>query len=202
MFSDISYVIVIVLVSITIIVTSIAIIIAVKFQKLKKKKYNDFIQIINEKKDATFSVKDGLTPDEIYSIDSSVNIESLMNELYNTYLKFEDKIKNYDINLDDTLVGYLKDFYLNKMKNSKQNGYSYIKDGIDLIGYSITEFNKENLKFRININCFDYKMINNEIVSGSNLFKVEQILLLSYKKVNNDWLISSYDKIYEKKLSN
>ena len=45
------------------------------------------------------------------------------------------------------------------------------------------------------------KTVNNEIVSGSNLQKIQQILLLTYEKVGDKWLIRSYEKIYEKKLS-
>ena len=114
----------------------------------------------------------------------------------------KDKIKLFDSNLDDILVGYLKDFYVNKIENFKEKGYRDITDGINLIDYSIMEYSKENLKFRITINCFSYKTVNNEIVSGSNLERIQQILLLSFQNINGKWLISSYEKIYEKKLSN
>lgn len=202
MYSGIAFIIVIVLASITIIISSIAIIISIRFQNKQKKKYDECIQIINENKYNILSVKDSLTPEDIYNIDNTINVESLMNNLYNTYLKFEDKIKNFNSDLDDVLTGYLKYFYINKIKNFKENGYADIKDNIELIAYSIIEFSEKKLKFRININCFDYKMINDQIVSGSNSIKVEQVLLLSYEKINGNWLIYSYDKIYEKKLSN
>ena len=124
-----------------------------------------------------------------------------MQELYDTYIKLESKIKKYDSKLDNVLVGFLKEFYVNKIENFKEKGYADITDGIELINYSIIEYNKEKLKFRVTINCFSYKTINNEIVSGSNLEKVEKIILLTYEKINNKWLISSYDKLYERKLS-
>ena len=194
--------ILVVLVTIVIFICSIGIIIASRFENKKKKKYNECLNIIKEKNDVTLQVKDGLTKDEINKIDGNVDIDLLMGELYNTYVALENKIKLFDSNLDDVLVGYIKDFYINKIENFKEKGFSDVKDGIDLVNYSIIEYSKEKLKFRITINCFCYKTVNNQIVSGSNLEKIQEILLLSYEKVNDKWLISAYEKIYEKKLSN
>ena len=201
MISNLINTILVTLATIIIIVCCIGIIIAVKFQNKKKKKYNEYLNFINEKKDSTLQIKDGLTKEEITAIDVEIDIDMLMSELYNTYLELENKIKLFDSNLDDVLVGYLKDFYVNKIENFKEKGYSDITDGIELINYSIIEFSKENLKFRLTINCFSYKTVNNQIVSGSNLEKIQQIILLSFRNVNGKWLISSYEKIFEKKLS-
>lgn len=194
--------IVVILISIVIIVCSIGIIIASRFQIKQKKKYNECLRLVKEKDNQTIEIRDGLTKEEINNIDSEVNVDSLMSELYNTYLSFENKIKTLDENLDDVLTGFMKDLYRNKINTFKSTGYSEINDNIDLMGYSITEFNKEKLKFRINVNCYNYKKSGTNIVSGSNLEKVNQILLLTYEKIDNRWLISDYDKIYEKKLSN
>ena len=194
-------IIVVVLATVSIIVCSIGIIIASKFQKRQKKKYETVLNIVKEKEGEVFKVKDGLTKEDINKIDSRVNVDKLMQELYDTYIKLESKIKKYDSKLDNVLVGFLKEFYVNKIENFKEKGYADITDGIELINYSIIEYNKEKLKFRVTINCFSYKTINNEIVSGSNLEKVEKIILLTYEKINNKWLISSYDKLYERKLS-
>ena len=143
-----------------------------------------------------------MSKEEINKIDNLVDVDILMQQLYNTYLELENKIKLSDKNLDEIVVGYLKDFYINKIENFKEKGYSDITDGIDLLNYNITEYSKDKLKFRLTINCFSYKTVNNEIVSGSNLEKIQQILLLTYQKVNEKWLISSYEKIFEKKMSN
>lgn len=202
MLSNMSYVIVIVITSITIIICSVVIIFAIRVQKKQKKKYNEINKIVNENKDARFSVKEGLTKEEINNIDSSINVDSLMSELYSTYIELENKIKTLDSNFDDILTGYLKDFNLNRIQNFKSRGFCDITDGIDLIGYTITEYSKEKLIFRVTINCFSYKTLNNQIVSGSNLEKIQKIILLTYEKVNGKWLISSYNKIYERKLSN
>lgn len=193
--------VVVALVSVVIIVCSIAIIVASKFQQKQRKKYNECLDIINENKDGTFTFKDSLTKEEINKIDSSIDVDSLMSNLYDTYITLENKLKAFDTDLDGVLTGYIKDFYVNKIENFKERGFTDVTDGIDLIGYSITEFKKDKLKFRITMNCFCYKTINGKIVSGSNLEKIEQILLITYQKVNDKWLISAYEKIYEKKLS-
>ncbi len=195
-------VITVVLASVAIIICSIAIIIASRFQQRKNKKYKECIDIINENKDSTFKVKDSLTKEEINKIDESVDVDLLMSSLYDTYVTLEGKLKSFDENLDDVLTGYIKDFYVNKIQNFKERGFTDVTDGIDLVGYSIVEFSKSKLKFRVTVNCFCYKTVNGKIVSGSNLEKIEQILLLTYKKVKDKWLISSYEKIYEKKLGN
>lgn len=187
--------------TIVILICSISIIIASRFQNKQKKKYNECLNIIKEKDVSTLQFKDALTKEEINNIDSEVDVDVLMSDLYHTYLEFENKVKSFDVDLDYILIGYLKDFYINKIENFKERGFSDITDDIDLINYSITEYSKEKLKFRINISCFCYKTVDNKIVSGSNLEKVQKVVLLTYEKNNNNWLISSYEKIYEKKLS-
>ena len=102
---DLLTVIVIVLATVTIIICAVGIIIASKFQKKQMKKYTEINNIINKNKEATFKVKDGLTKEEINNIDSYVDVDLLMQELFSTYIEFEDKIKNLDTNLDDILFG-------------------------------------------------------------------------------------------------
>lgn len=185
-------VVVVVIATVMIIICSIGVIIAIKFQQKQKKKYNECINIIKEKGIDTLKFKDGLTLEEINAIDNTINVNELMKELYDKYISFENKIKNFDDNLDELLTGFVKEFYVNKINNFREKGYEDITDGIDLIRYTITE---------IIINCFNYKKVNNVIISGSNLEKVEQVIILTYQKVNNSWLISNYEKVYEKKLS-
>ena len=193
--------IVIVITLLVIVFCFISIIIANNFQKKQKKKYNECLNIINNRKDSTFQVKDSLTKDEINEIDSSVDVDSLMTNLYDTFINLENKLKSFDDNFDNILTGYIKDFYKTRIEDFKEKGFSEVTDSIDLIDYSITEFSKDKLKFRITINCLYYKIMNDKIVSGSNLEKIEQILLLTYENVDNKWLISSFEKIFEKKSS-
>ena len=201
MLSNIGFMIVVAIASVIIIVCSVGIIIASRFQSKQKKKYTEVNNLVNKNRDARFSVKEGLTNEEINKIDSNVNVDILMSELYSTYVEMENKIKNFDTNFDDVLTGHLKEFNINRIENFKTRGFTDITDGIDLIGYTITEYSKEKLVFRLTINCFSYKTVNNQIVSGSNLEKIQKIILLTYENVNGKWLISAYDKIYERKLS-
>lgn len=179
----------------------IGIIIATIFQNKQKKKYNECLHIIKEKGIDTLQAKTSLTKEDINKIDDKIDVDKLMEKLYQTYLSFESKIKSQDINLDNILTGYIKDFYINKINSLKSKGYEEITDNIDLINYSIVEFSKEKLKFRITVNCFNYKMVNKNIVSGNNLEKIEKVLIITYEKVKSRWLISNYESIYERKLS-
>lgn len=185
-----------------IIICVIGIIISIIFQMKKEKRYKECLDIIKENENATFQVKFGLTKEEINKIDSSVDVDKLMKNLYDTYLRLINNIRNNDKKLDDILCGIIKDVYIKKLENFKLNGYSEIIDNIDLIEYSITEFSKDKLKFRITINCVDYKLLNGNIVSGNNLIKLEEVILLSFEKRKEMWLITQYEKLYEKKLSN
>lgn len=194
--------IVVVIVSIVVLVCSIGIIIASKFQRKSRKRYNDVLKIINENKDAKFEYKNYLSKEEINNIDPTIDVDSLMKSLYDTYIVLENKYKNLDEDLDDVLCGLLKESYILKIQSFKEKNYCDVTDGIDLLDYSIIEFKKDTLKFKIRVNCFNYKLINNEIVSGSNLKKIEEIICLTYNKINENWLISGYEKLYSKKLSN
>lgn len=202
MLSNIGFIILISIITIIIIVCFIGIIIASRFQNKKRKKYLEVNDFVNKNKDITFSVKEGLAKDEIYKIDSEVNVDVLMSELYSTYIELENKIKIFNTDFNDILTGHLKEFYIKRIESFKERGFAEINDSIDLINYTITEYSKEELTFRLTINCFSYKTVNNKIVSGSNIEKIQKVILLTYKKANGKWLISTYDKILEKKLSN
>lgn len=202
MFSDVNYIIVIVLSTVAILVCSIGVIISIRFQKKQKKKFKELTNLINQNKDAKFNIKEGLSKEEINKLDSSVDVDNLMRNLYNIYLDFENKIKTLNNDFDDILTGNIKDFNISRIELFKQRNFIDVTDGIELINYSIIEYNKNSLKFRVTINCFSYKLVNDRVVSGSNLEKIEKIILLDYEKIEDKWLISNYDKIYEKKLSN
>lgn len=188
-------------VAISILILIISIILAYKFKRKQNKRYREIKNMLNKNKNATFEIKEGISKEEISLIDSNVDIEILMKDLYNTYLTFETKLRNLDENFDDILDDDFKTFNIYKVKNFKEKGIADIIDNIDLVSYAIINYTTTELTFRVVINCLSYKMLNNEIVSGSNLNKVQKILLITYKKINDKWLISSYDEIYEKKLS-
>lgn len=186
---------------IAIILGLLGVILATIFQSKQKKKYNDCINLIREKENVTLQMKKGLTKEEINKIDSSIDVDELMRQLYDTYLELENKLNSFDSNLDNTLTGHIKDYYTNKIDIYKLKNISEVTDRIELLNYSITEFSKNKLQFRININCLNYKKANNNIVSGSNYEKVENVILLTYEKINDKWLICNYEKVYERKLN-
>ena len=199
---NINYINIIVTIILTIIIfiCLVGMVLASKFQRKKDKKYKELVRIIKEKENATFKVKDGLSDEEIKAIDNNIDPSLLMQELYNTFLSLMNKEKELDSSFDDILTGTLKEVYENKINSSKEKKKYEITTGIELISYSIIDFNNDVIDFRININCFHYKMSNNTIVSGSNLEKVEQVLIITYKKINDKWLISKIEKPYEAQL--
>lgn len=184
-----------------IILCVIGIIMASIFQSKKEKKYIECLNIIKEKELQTFQLKDSMTPQEILNMDSEINFDKLMLDLYDKYLLFEEKLSKRDTNLENLLTEKTKKFYILKLESLKSRDCFDITEGIELVNYSIIEFAKNKLKFRIIINCFCYKKYKDKIVSGSNLYKLEKVLILNYEKEDNEWLISDYKVIYEKKLS-
>lgn len=141
-----------------------------------------------------------MTPQEILNIDSEINVDKLMLDLYDKYLLFEEKLSKCDTNLENLLTEKIKKFYILKLESLKSKNYFDITEGIELVNYSIIEFAKNKLEFRITINCFCYKKYKDKIVNGSTLDKLEKVLILNYEKEDNEWLISDYKVIYEKKL--
>ena len=179
---------------IPILVCLIALIITSIFQSKSNKKYKEVLNLVKN--------KEGKTLNEISSsVNEYQNDTKLMEELYSTYLEFQNKFNNYDDNFDGLLCDDAKDYYVSKLKSNEEKRYKDIKDKIDLISYTIVEYKSDSLSFRLKINCFEYKLINDKIISGSNKEKVEQVLIITF--VNQDkWLIKSIEKAYESKIDN
>lgn len=192
--------IIFIILGLIIISCSIGIIIASKFQSKQKEKYKICLDAIENFGMNPMQVKEGLSKEDISKIDESINVDELTKNLYDKYLEFQNKINTKDSNLDNLLTGMIKDLYIDRIDRSRESKYEDIVDNIDLIGYSITEFDGNKLKFKIIINCCKYKLNDGVVVSGSNLNKLELILLVTYIKENGDWLINEYEKVYEKKL--
>jgi len=176
-----------------IVICSIIIIICIRFENKQKKKYNECLRLIKEKENNT------LNDNIMYTNDNLEN--KLMDTLYNIYLEFINKLNKNQKDFDNLLDGFAKEFYENKVDIYSIKNCFEITDYIDLQGYSLIEHTDESLKFRVKITCVSYKKINEEIVSGDNLNKIEQINIITYEKNNNDWLITNIEKVYEKKLS-
>lgn len=192
------YVFVVLIATLVILVCFIGIILSVSFQKKKNKKYKECIDTINKNNIDTISPKDGLTKEEIMNI-IDVDVDEFMKTLYNTFLDFQHKLNGNDRSLENLLTGFIKEYYINRIDFFNQKGFNEVVDNINLIGYSILELNPNETKFRIAINCNSYKLLNNSL---KEQFKsLEQILIITYRNINNKWLINKIEKVYEKNLS-
>lgn len=194
------YEILITLVTVVIVICSVAIFLAVRFQKKNSKKYDDLMKILSEKENTMFELKNGMTKEEINKINPNIDVDLLISNLSNTYLDLESHISDMNTDFDNILTGLIKEFYINKIESFKLKNYKEIKDKIDLIKCFIEEYSNDIIKFKININCLNYKLENDVIISGSNIKKKEQVIELIYKNVDNKWLISDYNIVYEKEL--
>ena len=175
----------------------ISIILAIKFQKQQRKKYENNLKYIKENNIEYLTYKSELNPNEIKSIDKNINVKELMNNLYNTYLEFENNINNSINNFDNVLTGPLKEIFELNLDDARLRELKTKKEKINLISYSIIEFNKNKLRFRININCL-YQIKKNKMVKRNDLVSVELVLILDYKLVEDKWLIYNIEKVYEK----
>ena len=190
--------IIILIIAIISFIYTIAIAVSFKFNQKQKNKYNECLELVRQ---STREMKDALKEKDIKKIDKSIKLDKLMMNLYDKYLKLLDKLNSNNKDFKNILTGYIKEFYENKINIYIEKGYKEIIDEIELINYSIIEFNKNKLKFRVSITCFNYKELNSDVVSGSKYDRVEQIVLITYNKENKKWLISNIEKVYEKELS-
>ena len=190
--------IIILIIAIISFIYTIAIAVSFKFNQKQKNKYNECLELVRQ---STREMKDALTEKDIKKIDKTINLDKLMMNLYDKYLKLLDKLNSNNKDFNNILTGYIKEVYNNKIDIYKEKGYKEITDEIELINYSIIEFNKTKLKFRVAITCFNYKELNSEVISGSKYERVEQIFILTYIKEKKQWLISNIEKVYEKELS-
>ena len=176
-------------------VISVGIIFSIIFNNKQSKKYDECIRLIKEKENGTLKSKNDL------NIDSKVDVNKLMQKLYDIYLEFVNKLNNNDEAVLSLLNGFIKEVYKNKLDIYKTKNINEISDSIELLNYSILEYEKNKIQFRINISCFNYKKTKDVITSGNNLERVEQIFLITYVKSRNKWIINNIEKVYEKKLS-
>ena len=177
---------------VVIIVIVIIVLISYLYNRKQRKKINNVLDIIKN--------KEGMTITDIANEKLELeNSSELMIELYDIYIKFQDGYNN----LDETSLGKLtekaKSFYTNIIINNKSRNFKEVTDNIELIGYSIVEYTESKLKFRIKINCLNYKCLGDKIVGGSDLKKTELILLISYEN-KDGWLLDEVKKIYEKQV--
>ncbi len=189
-------------ISLTLILIGVGMLLSLKFQKRQQKKLKEVEDIVKSKQNVIFEFKSGLTNEELLRINPKLDINGLATCLFNTFKELELKIKNHDdSDLDKLVVGTTLNFIKSRIDTYKINGYFEVVDDIDLLEYAFVEYNKDSLKFRIKINCINYKKINNDIISGNEFKKLEEVLIISYKNISNNWLIEDIDKVLEKKMA-
>lgn len=186
---------------IIIVICCIGILVASEFQDEQEKKYRDSLDLVKEKGTDVLQIRDVMSQAEISAVDPNIDVVELMKGLYDTYLNLENKVKLLDDNFDSILTGYMKKIYKEKVKAFKSINHIEVIDNIELLDYCIIEFDTNILKFRLSISCFNYKKQGEEIVSGSNLQRIRQILIITYEKINDKWLISNIERAYENKLN-
>ena len=98
------------------------------------------------------------------------------------------------------LTGFIKKIYSDRINLYKESDTQEKLEKINLIGYSITEFSKKELKFRVKITAINYKIRGNDIISGSNTNYLEQIYIITYEKIGKVWKISNIEKVLDKKM--
>lgn len=192
---------IVILLTIVIIVSSIVIVIAIKIQHKQRKIYKECVRLIEAKENGTFEIGNGLTEDEMKKINKKVNVQNLMKQLYETYIFFVTNLNSCNKNALTKLSGFIREYYVNKIDIYTQKGHREIIDSIELINYSILEYSKNKIKFRINFGCLSYKTNNGVVISGSNQERVEQVTIVTFVKVSRKWLINNIEKVYEKKMS-
>ena len=175
---------------------SVGLVFSILFNNKQSKKYKECLRLIKEKENGTFESKTDL------NIDSKTDVTKLMKKLYEIYLKFINKLNNNDDTITTLLDSFIGKVYKNKLDIYKNKKINEITESIELLNYSILEYEKNKIQFRINITCFNYKKNNDIIISGNNLERVEQIFLITYIKKKNKWLINNVEKVYEKKVGN
>lgn len=191
---------IVILLSIVIMICSLGIIVSIKFQSRQRKKYEECLRLIKEKQQGCLGINNAMNNENIY-LEENVDFNELTTQLYQLYLNMIKDLNNLDVNIATKLDGFIKEFYLEKIERSKEKETKDIMDKINLNSSSIIEYTKDRLKLRINVNCLCYKKNNNIIISGSDTEKLEQITIITYNKVGEDWLINNIEKVYEKKVS-
>ena len=190
----------IVIITVIMIVCAVGIVLAIQVQQKQQKKYLDCIKAINKREDESFNYDGSLTSSQIRKKDKTVNPEELQKKLYDKFLNLQEKINNLDDKFDSILTGFIKRVYVDKINLYKNSNTCEKIENINLIGYSITEFSKEKLKFRLKISALNYKKRCDEIVSGSETQRIELIYIITYEKCGKIWKISNIEKVMEKKI--
>ena len=103
---------IVILLTIVIIVSSIVIVIAIKIQHKQRKIYKECLRLIEAKENGTFEIGNGLTEDEMKKINKKVNVQNLMEQLYETYIFFVTNLNSCNKNALTKLSGFIREYYV------------------------------------------------------------------------------------------
>ena len=180
---------------------TIGIVVSIKFLKKQAKKYRDCLRLIKEKENGILNEEYGVNDKEIKKIEKVSDINKLKETLYKTYLKFVDKLVANDKNFKNILYDFISKYYENKISIYIEKNKKEIIQDIELKKSSILEYKKKELKFKINITCINYIVMDDNVISGSKNTRVEQIFILTYVKNKQKWLINNIENVYTENLS-
>lgn len=178
-------------------VVIIGIVFSLAFQKKQRKKQEVVEQLMKEKEGKT--INSVMNKNYSATAKSKDNIE-LMQKLYDSYIEYQTRFNELDKSYDNFVTPTLKEYSDQKIDLLKSRNSKEVREKIELINYTIVEKREKSLKFRLTINCVEYAMRNDNITRGSNINKMEEILLLTCRKVEEDWVVDRVDKIYENRL--
>ena len=178
-------------------VVIIGIVFSLAFQKKQRKKQEVVEQLMKEKEGKT--INSVMNKNYSATAKSKDNIE-LMQKLYDSYIEYQTRFNELDKSYDNFVTPTLKEYSDQKIDLLKSRDSKEVREKIELINYTIVEKREKSLKFRLTINCVEYAMRNDNITRGSNINKMEEILLLTCRKVEEDWVVDRVDKIYENRL--
>lgn len=197
---DLGLIIFIVIITTIIVLCAVGIISAIKVQQRQQLKYEDALKAISEKENESFNYDGSLTAGQIRKKDRTVDPDELQKRLYDKFLNLNEKVNKLDDKLDTLLTGFIKRVYTDRINLFKESKTSEKLENINLLGYSIVEFSKKELRFRLKITAYNYKIRNKEIISGSKTERTEFTYIITYEKKGNIWKISNIEKVMEKKL--
>ena len=104
----------------------------------QKKKYNECLDLIKEKENGTLNTNNYLTEEDIQKIDDKINLNELMINLYNTYLEFIERLNKNNKDFERILIGFIKEFYINKVKIYKLKKHKEISKNTYLLKIYLT----------------------------------------------------------------
>jgi len=175
--------------TVVIFVCLIVVISSARFCKKRNKKYKEMIKLVNENKNKGILENNQVT---------SAETDQIIMTLYNKYLLAIEKINNNEKGFENLFDDFMKEFYEHKIDIFKSQNHNEKNTHIDLVNYSLLNFENEKIEFRIKITGVISCTRNGEVIRGTNGEKIVQIIVLTGVNKDGEWLISNIDQVYQK----